>query len=272
MPPKFTHEWPSDEEIVAGCLEHGTVAKYAAALSVSRASLGSHMNRRGISAPKTTRKLKAASAKPVGDPDRLRISQQAAEIKELRHEAREYEKQLSSQEVLFARIADVCRLPVEAPHLVVPKQNPDLPKRTVILPIFDIQYGQHVVPSDTPAGVGQYSTAIFDDHLARYLEAVTYSLDDYATAHTIDELVFVLGGDLVEGDEIYPGMAWQLEIDPPRQVYEIKTKLGAAIKQVTRHAKEAHGVPAVGLYCVPGNHGKVGGKKSGARPTTYSWD
>ena len=266
------NQWkrPSKDEMVRGVAEHGTVTAYARSIVVPRNTVAHWAEDYGIKSDRMT--VRPTEAKPVDDPDRLRIKQQEAVLKELKRENKQYAERLASQEDLFQRIVDVSRLPVEVPKLVVPRQNPELPKRTVILPIFDIQYGQLVRPEDTPAGVGQYSTSIFDTRLQRYLEAVTYSIDDYASSHAITELIFVLGGDLTEGDEIFSGQAWQLEVDPARQVYEIKSKLVPAIRQIVRHAKEAHGVPAIGLYCVPGNHGKVGGKRGGARPTTYSWD
>jgi hypothetical protein len=136
-----------------------------------------------------------------------------------------------------------------------------------------MQYGQFVRPEDVPLGQGGYDTNVFDQRLARYVKATTETMRDYAASHRIEEMMIVLGGDLVEGADIFAGQAWQLAVDPARQTYELATKLGeAAIPELVRFAKEELGVERVGIVSVPGNHGKVGGKRSGATPSTMSWD
>ena len=81
----------------------------------------------------------------------------------------------------------------------------------------------------------------------------------------------------MEGDEIYAGQSWQLELDPVKQTWELACKMGG--DESARGCFAAWSVreggawdPHIAVYAVPGNHGKVGGKKSGARPGTYNWD
>jgi hypothetical protein len=96
-------------------------------------------------------------------------------------------------------------------------------------------------------------------------------MESYAAGHRIENIVFALGGDMVEGDEIYRGMEWHLELDPAEQVLGARELLGGAIDAIMEIGA-ALGVSTANVLCVPGNHGRVGGKKGGDRPPSYSWD
>lgn len=268
-------EWPSDDEIVRLVAEHG-YADAATALGVSRTGLQDYAKRRElkdkIREAKTVKIEVDEESIAVTDPKRIRITQLEAIVKQVRAENRDYEKALASQHELIEQIVELTRVPVEVPKFKVAKQPKRDSHRSIIAPIFDLQYGQLVRPEDTPGGRGGFSTAIFDERLERYVDGLTGVMRHHAQNHVIDELIFALGGDFVEGDEIYGGMPWQLEIDPIRQMIEISSKLGDAIQTVVRFAKEELGVPKIACFGVPGNHGKVGGKRGGARPAEYNWD
>ena len=45
-----------------------------------------------------------------------------------------------------------------------------------------------------------------------------------------------------------------------------------AIREVVQFAVSELGIQHIGCYGVDDNHGKVGGKRGGARPATYSWN
>jgi predicted transcriptional regulator len=211
-------------------------------------------------------------SRPADDPEVLREVQREAELSHLRRETTRLQKQLANREAVVERIIEASRVPVQPPRLRVRRQSSKLPVRSAVLPIYDIQYGQLVQPSDVPFGLGEYSASVFDRRAERYVEAVTGSMLDYAASHRIDELIVVLGGDLVEGADIFAGQAWQLDRDPVRQSVELAGKLEALLRELVRFAREDIGVERIGVYSVPGNHGKVGGKRSGATPTTMSWD
>ena len=212
-------------------------------------------------------------AVPVDDPLRIKTVQQDALISQLRSEIKQYDKALATQEEFFARVVEQSRVPVTVPKFKTVKAKRDgLPRLTAVIPIYDCQYGQHVKMADVVGLRGEFSSQIFDHRLKRWTETVIRLLRDKAASNTFDELIIPLGGDQVEGDEIYAGMPWQLEMDPIRQMLEIAEKLAVAIEAIIRVAKEELGIPWVSAYAVPGNHGKVGGKRGGARPATYSWD
>lgn len=215
----------------------------------------------------------------VTDRERIRRTQIDAELKVLRRENAQYAKALAKQEELFDRFVEISQTRIEVPKFTIPKQSKKLPSRSVVVPIYDQQYGQLVRPWDTPGQRGGFNTEIYDSRAQRWFEGVTSHLRKQAAMYRLEELIIVLGGDHVEGDEIFAGQSWQLEIDPVKQMWELACKMGGdnegnvgMLQLLVRFAKQELGIPWVAVYCVPGNHGKVGGKRSGARPSTYNWD
>lgn len=195
-----------------------------------------------------------------------------AEIRSLRKKVKDLSEALGKREEWLAEVVEASRIPVQRPHFKESAAKTGYPERSVILPIYDIQYGQFVRPRDVPFGKGSYSAEVFDARLESYVFRIRSLLRQRAVTTDFSEMHFVLGGDLVEGDQIYPGMAWQLQDDPIRQVLDLRVKLSEAIRGLIRVAKEDLGTKHIAVYAVPGNHGKVGGKRAGATPTSYSWD
>lgn len=218
------------------------------------------------------RQAKVIDDRPVDDQERLQERAQEDEVSYLRRRTRELDRILVNREAIVKRIIEAARVPVEPIRFQLKQRGQKLPSRSAVLPIYDIQYGQLVQPSDTPMGLGNYSDEVFRERLARWVDGVSRSLLDYATSHTITELVIPLGGDLVEGADIFAGQAWQLEKDPARQARELASHLANALGEVIRIGQEEIGIEKVMITAVPGNHGKVGGRRAGAIPSTMSWD
>ena len=207
-----------------------------------------------------------------GERETLRARQLEEEARVLKKNVKDLQKRLASQEEFFDRIAEICKVRVDKPSYPIAKQLKEKPANSIILPIYDQQFGQFVRPTDTPGNRGGFSTEIFDERLAQWVTRCCKVIDQRARGYRIEELIFVLGGDQVEGDEIFAGQAWQLELDPLEQMFQLSEKMTDALKRVIRFAKESIGIPRIGIYGVTGNHGKVGGKRGGARPRSYSWD
>lgn len=271
--------WPQrDDALALIASEQGNVERISQRLGCSRSSTQNWLKREdlwaAVLAARKVPDVTIAPAKPVAvdDPARIKAMQQEALIAELKRENADYGKALLTQEELFAKLVEATRLPVSVPKITTKKPSGNLPVISAVLPIFDCQYGQHVRMADAIGQRGEFSSAIFDARLKRWTETVIRLLRDKAASHYIRELIIALGGDQVEGDEIYPGMAWQLEFDPIVQSLQLAGKLEHALRTVVRFAREELGVEYILVVGVPGNHGKVGGKRGGARPASYSWD
>ncbi|MDQ3730262.1 MAG: hypothetical protein M3355_11820 [Actinomycetota bacterium] len=269
-----SYDWPSPEEVQRVLDDAGTEVAAAERLNVTREAFQHFRRKHKLTLPGPRRKVVDAGPGEVEvmDPVRVKADQDKAVIKALRKENEEYRKALASQEEFFQRLVDVTKLPVRPLKVRVAKQEERKPARSVIAPIFDQQFGQFVRPSDTPGDRGGFSVSVFDKRLRRWVDGLTGILAHYATSYRIEELIIPFGGDNVEGDEIFPGQAWQLELNPPEQVWDLAGKMDQALRTVVAHAREELGVKRIALYGVDDNHGKVGGKKAGARPATYSWN
>lgn len=269
------YTYPPDDEIVNAYRELRTIGKVADRYSVTRSTFESYIRTRDglqdrIEEVRATPLVAAERA--INDPFKLKADQDAATIKALKRENVEYAKALAKQEMFFDRIVEATQISVKPVKYPVHKQNAKLPARSVVVPLYDMQFGSLVQASETPGGKGTFNTRVFDERLARYVDRMTANIRKQALGYRMDELIFVFGGDQVEGDEIFPGMTWQLELDPPRQVWELAMKLADAMQRIIRFAREEIGFKRIALYGTVGNHGKVGGKRSGSRPLTYSWD
>jgi len=270
MPSKII--WPyTDDELIDGVHKAGGVKQFADAHKASDNSLWRELERRGIRERARVTDTKVPSV-AIDDPVRLREQRDKAIIATLRRENNDYAKALSTQEELFKRVVEATRVPVAKPRFKVRKASGSKPERSVVIPVYDQQYGQLVRPDDTPGGKGHYNAKVYDARLARWLEGATGNIRHYAQTYAIEEAIFVLGGDHVEGDDIFAGQPWQLEFDPCRQVWSLTQKMAEAMEAFIRFLKEEIGVKHIAIYGVDDNHGKVGGKRKGATPSTYSWN
>lgn len=268
-------KYPAKEDIIEGIVAAGSIAAYAPTIGKTATALSNYLGNQGFRGEVHKALEKAQppiDKRPITDPERLKEDHDRAQRSHLVNENKKLRAALADRAAEFERWVAQVGEPRDPITYKVAKQNTKLPARSVITPIYDQQFGQFVRPSDTPGGRGNFNSGIFDKRLQRWVEGVTGQIRDYSTAHRIEELIIPMGGDHVEGDEIFAGQAWQLEFDPCEQVWQLGGKMEAAIRTVVRFAKEEIGIPWVAMYGVDDNHGKVGGRKSGARPKTYSWN
>lgn len=195
-----------------------------------------------------------------------------AELKFLRAEVKRLQSAVHNQESFFERLVEAARHPLDPPEFRL-EPSTGRKRRDVILHLSDLHYGELVREEDTPGGLNVFNRRIFRLRLERYVKAVIGSLRDFAAGHTLDNLIFALGGDIVTGDEIFPNQIWALDRHPVEQVLEVADLLSWALREIMHVSSEELGMSGVYIYCVPGNHGRMKGtKRSGGQPPTYSWD
>lgn len=279
--PSYTMPRPSNDYIAATYASRGTIRATADALDVAYSTLHGWITQdpelAAVFGPRTLGTPRAPAVS-----NELTTASEKAQVRELKATVRKLSEALGNRQEHLNEIVEAARVPAEKPDYHTRGEfqtekfkqafGKKLPKRSIILPIFDIQFGQLVQTVDVPFAKGGFSESIFDARLRMYLDKTKAFLAAQAVSTDFTELHIVLGGDTVEGDQIFAGQAWQLQKHPIRQVLDIRPKLTAAIKELVRFAKEELGIALVAVYAVPGNHGKVGGKRSGAIPADYSWD
>lgn len=85
-----------------------------------------------------------------------------------------------------------------------------------------------------------------------------------AERKAVGDLVILLGGDLVEGCNIFPSQPYQIDLDRRAQ---IRTTMGIVLAMLDRFAPE---FPLVRVLAVPGNHGEH--RQNGKRVTRHDND
>jgi hypothetical protein len=194
-----------------------------------------------------------------------RSRQQVENYKALYDEAR---TQLRTQEEVCAVLAEQCIEPRPALKLTAPKKRADgKPHRAVILQISDWQMGQLVRAADT-GGINEYGWEIMLERLQRWVDAAVASIRIQCAGFAIESGVLLFCGDMVEGHDVFNGQAWQLDKDAALQALDGADAWAAALEALIG------ALPGISwsAYCVPGNHGKPGGRSGGATPATFNFD
>lgn len=281
------HKWDWDEAMVlAVAREHRgqTLKDVAQALGMGKSTLSEGIRRLGIATEFWHALMdEDIDEEPIVDsikplPDVLSSEGReeygkASELKYLRKEVKKLQEAVVNQENLLERIVSLSSEKLPKPNFSISRteKRTTKPIRDALFPLFDMQYGQKVRRSDTPSETNEFNAQVFERRFAHWLRVVGQLLEDQSISHTIESLIIPLGGDMVEGDgTIFRGQPWQLELDPVEQVLGLKNILVEGFHQLIGLAKEELGIKNIGFYCVPGNHGKVGGK--GATPATMNWD
>lgn len=242
---------------------------------ISKGAIYSYADREGWHAELVATHAQVNTTEKVGELDieqvkDRKIIQLQDHVQRLRQTNGKLQKQVINQLELADKLAAESAEPLSDPGFSRYRQTGGSKERDVILPIYDVQYGQLVRPEDTPAGIGGFNSEIFTQRLDRYVWASCNEIRDHATSHTEEKFIIVLGGDMVEGNDIFKGQQWFLEFDPIEQVWKLAHLLTNAIHELIGFAVEELGVKQTALLMIPGNHGK--GNGHGAAPATFSWD
>ena len=146
-----------------------------------------------------------------------------------------------------------------------PPKIPDPPKarkgkeerEVAVLHLSDTQFGKITKT---------YDTEIATARVAEYTERALRCIEAHRHYASVDEAVLLLGGDMIEGEQIFPGQAHL--IDQPvidQAVRDCPAALADCIRRL------ASSVARVRVVCVAGNHGRPTSKHAGSHPKT-NWD
>jgi hypothetical protein len=139
----------------------------------------------------------------------------------------------------------------------LPKPSNKTSEEIAVLHISDTQIGK---VTDT------YNNAVAEKRLFRLIETTLKITELRRNAAKVDEIHVYLGGDMIEGEEIFAHQAHTIE----ESVYDQATRtaveiLGKCIMMLVQKFRK------VKVLCVPGNHGRNGSRSTNAHPKT-NWD
>lgn len=194
-------------------------------------------------------------------------SEQSITIASLQDELAAVRKRLAKAEampeILASAIGSIVP-PLQRERAVRPKVTPkkllSAEPEVAFLCVSDAQAGQRVDPDDV-MGLNAYGIEEFRRR-ARLLTEKTVSLLELERAtRPIDELCVLFLGDLVEGDQIFPGQQFEVDCEVLQQVVSCMDEFAAMLTTFAAY------MPQVSVYAVPGNHGRA--SKRGASTMNY---
>lgn len=133
-----------------------------------------------------------------------------------------------------------------APKIIVPSAPPKSNKKHYEIPVYhlsDIQYGKLT---------SSYNPEVASKRLLRSVDVVGNIIDAQRSHAKIERLHLYLGGDIVEGHDIFPGQGQQIQFGSYKQAKYVSETLAQMILGFLRFVR------TVKVVCVPGNHGRIG--------------
>lgn len=270
------HPWElPDEQTLAAALASATSVKdLAQRLGCAEDTLRKYAGRLGVDLAKVRgRGGIPARERNLSPEEELEENLEVARLKAERdHWKRQYGaalNEIQGQREIARSLAERFATPLPAPRIIrsAPRRSGPLPKREAILQLSDWQLGQ-LVRNDDTGGVNEYDWATAEHRLQRWLDAAIGNIENARRAYDVWRIVLAISGDMVEGHDIFSGQPWSLEKDAAVQAVDGARMFATALDQLIRNLAPA----TFDFYLVPGNHGKPGGRRAGATPTTFSFD
>ena len=180
--------------------------------------------------------------------DDARGEVEAAELRAaLTRTLRELDKARASREELVEAVYRAARDAAAAtviPPIPKPRTERKGKAEVAICLLADWQWGK-VTPD--------YSSDVAAERVARYGEKVAKLVELQRSHHPVNEARIYLLGDLLEGEEIFPGQAHRIDASLYVQLFSAAEALAALVRRI------AAVVPKVRVLGTIGNHGAIGG-------------
>lgn len=112
-----------------------------------------------------------------------------------------------------------------------------------------------VVEPDHVAGLGVYNWDVCQDRMRYLRDKMLIFWDEWSQVRDVPKLTVNVLGDLIDGDKIFLGQEWFTHLDLTQQVLLLVDALAYMLRDLAIH------IPEIEVFCVPGNHGRAGGRR-----------
>lgn len=201
----------------------------------------------------------------MSDPDLkelLNEKPESNEVRRLKQELAKRERSLAEYRAGKALVVDALRdiLTKEPIQISAPPRPPRSKKKRQEVAVIHV--------SDTQGGkvTKSYNLDVMRDRLLELADKACRAVEDRRSSARIETCHLYLGGDLVEGEEIFAHQAWEVEASVLAQAVR---HVPTALADMTVRLLETF--PTIRVVGVVGNHGRPGKKGSNASPQT-NWD
>lgn len=97
-----------------------------------------------------------------------------------------------------------------------------------------------------------YDVKTCAQRMEQFIDKVVQITDIQRAHHPVRECVLMLGGDMVEGIDIFPGQAWEIEAHLFEQLFETSRIIEQMVLTLGQNFEK------VRVVCEYGNHGRIG--------------
>lgn len=126
----------------------------------------------------------------------------------------------------------------------------------------DAQVGEKIEPRST-GGMGEYNLEIYKQRHNRLIQKVMLFKEQDSNLG-LNKLIIEHLGDQVEGESIYPGQPFYLDAHLVDQLFESVATEASGLLTLAKEFRE------IEVFCVSGNHGRIG--KKGQHSTATNFD
>ena len=248
------YEYPSDDEIVAGVIEHGSQGAYARAIGVPEKAFGSHLDRRNlrprIRAEKPKRSVKAIPP-TIGSPVSREevLEQENVDLRAALRGERKGDVKRERLMVAIERALETTAPPAPLDVSLKPIRPGDPAHHRALLLLSDAHGGERVKPAAVN-GLNEYDWDICVERHAEILRAVASHLRRMPPVTGIDLAIL--------GDNCSGANHRELEATNEFPLAQQGIKMGYLIGDFV--AKLASMVDDLAVVSVPGNHPRLSEK------------
>ena len=188
---------------------------------------------------------------------------EADRVAELEATCRRLQRQLASAKAKTDELVDaVERAARDAAVIVGPAKPVKAPKRdkrkhdhSAILHLTDWQLGKTT---------DSYDSTVCRARVRLAIEKTLKLTEIQRAAYPVNEIVVMLGGDMVEGITVFPGQAFEVDSTAFEQVFDAAQIIESSLLTLLEH------YDTVRVFEAAGNHGRIG--KKGDNPRRDNWD
>jgi len=156
----------------------------------------------------------------------------------------------------------IARVFAEQDHKVVIPPEPTIQrkKKRYLVPVLHLSDQQWGKITES------YNPEIAHERMMRLVEVVGQLIETHRSHSTVDTIRIYLGGDIIEGHDIFPGQGQQILYGSYKQAKYVSMTLASMILGFLRFVRKVY------VKCVPGNHGRIGKDDPDSNWDTQTYD
>lgn len=186
----------------------------------------------------------------------LRVARHKQEGDFWKRRAKQLEKKAVKTAVIVEAMHEALEVVKPFPPVAIQENKGDYSPEELLILLSDCQAGTKVVGRELGNQKWDYNTDVFRYRLKVYLAGIMEVVNRHRLAYPVDVAHVWLGGDLIEGDQIFPSQQVWIDSNAMAQFFMVQYEMTAFLMELARRFKHVH------VYTTPGNHGRMSSTKA----------